>query len=159
MKIPNAVAESGEDSLIAVRCETVRPTLTFTESQLRDFAAVARHYGDVRIVAAFDLNSTRLSNSSNRGSSRRESRRGSTPLFSRAERAAFNLSISELLENEAIEASRCNSLLGGVIAYLAAPSPDGKRLFALVASEEAQRSSPCSGRCLHFDSTRLTNSS
>jgi hypothetical protein len=39
-----------------------------------------------------------------------------TPLFSRAERAAFNLSFSELLGNEVIEASRCNSSLGGVMA-------------------------------------------
>jgi len=34
-----------------------------------------------------------------------------TPLFSRAERAASKLRRSTLLENEVIEASRCNSLL------------------------------------------------
>lgn len=34
-----------------------------------------------------------------------------TLLFSRAERAAPNLNFRKMLENEAIEASRCNSLL------------------------------------------------
>ncbi len=38
--------------------------------------------------------------------------RGTTPLFSRAERAAHNLSARKMLDNQAIEASRCNSLLG-----------------------------------------------
>jgi len=40
-------------------------------------------------------------------------RPGLTPLFSRAERAAFNLVFRKMDESEAVEASRCNSLLGG----------------------------------------------
>ncbi len=35
-----------------------------------------------------------------------------TLLFSRAERATHNLNARKMLENDAIEASRCNSLLG-----------------------------------------------
>ena len=38
----------------------MRPTLTFIKSQLRDFAAFALHYADVRIVAAFDLKAKRF---------------------------------------------------------------------------------------------------
>jgi len=38
----------------------MRPTLTFIKSQLRDFAAFASHYADVRIVAAFEIKRERF---------------------------------------------------------------------------------------------------